>query len=99
MGIKKPALYIMTNKRNGTLYMGVTSNLLQRVFEHKTGVGSEFCLKYQCNMLVWYHLFEVMIDAIHMEKLLKRGSRTRKLRLIEEMNPLWNDLYSDIYHQ
>ena len=96
---KNPAIYIMTNKMNGTLYIGVTSNLLKRVFEHKSDIGSEFCSKYNCKILVWYLFFDVMTDAIHVEKLLKRGSRARKLRLIEEINPSWNDLYAEICDQ
>ena len=99
MKIKNPAVYIMTNKVNGTLYTGVTSNLLQRVSEHKEGLGSSFSARYKCTLLVWYYFFETMTDAIHMEKVLKKYSRSRKLRLIESTNPPWNDLYKDLYHQ
>ena len=96
MEIKRPAVYIMANKINGTIYIGVTADLLRRVFEHKEGFGSDFCSKYNCKMLVWYYFLGTMVDAIHMEKLLKRGSRLCKIKLIEAMNPSWNDLYSDI---
>ncbi len=99
MNPKKPALYIMANKPNGTLYTGVTSDLLRRVSEHKDGSGSSFSAKYKCTLLVWYHFFETMTDAIHMEKVLKKYSRLRKLRLIESINLSWNDLYKDLYHQ
>ena len=99
MKIKNPAVYIMANKTNGTLYAGVTSDLLRRVSEHKEGLGSSFSAKYECTLLVWYHFFETMTDAIHMEKVLKKYSRSRKLRLIESVNLSWNDLYKDLYHQ
>ena len=96
MKIKRPAVYIMANKKNGTIYTGVTSDLLRRVTEHKDGMTLGFVSMYNCKMLVWYYLFETMTDAIHTEKLLKRGSRARKIKLIEAANPVWNDLYSDI---
>jgi len=99
METKKPALYIMANKFNGTIYTGVTSDLFRRVTEHKEGTGSFFVEKYNCKMLVWYFFFETMPDAIHMEKLIKKSSRSRKVKLIEALNPLWNDLYKDTYHQ
>ena len=96
--MKKPALYIMTNKYHGTLYVGVTSDLLQRVFQHKNNAGSEFVIKYGCKVLVYYFFFDCMTDAILMEKKLKMGSRERKIRLIESINSEWKDLYADLFH-
>ncbi len=96
MNIKKPAVYIMANKFNGTIYTGVTSNLLRRVVEHREGIFPGFSLQYNCKMLVWYYFFETMTDAICLEKLLKKSARLRKARLINAMNPSWNDLYDAI---
>jgi putative endonuclease len=90
---KHPAIYIMTNKKNGTLYTGVTSNLIKRVYEHKNGVGSEFTKKYDCKQLVYYELYEDMMNAIMREKQIKAGSRKKKISLIESKNPEWQDLY------
>jgi putative endonuclease len=86
----------MTNKRNGTLYTGVTSNLAKRVHEHKNGVLAGFSRKYGCNQLVYYEMHENMDSAISREKQIKAGSRKKKIELIEDMNPNWNDLYEDI---
>ena len=94
--IKQPAVYIMTNKRNGTLYIGVTSHLIKRVYEHKYCDLPGFTKKYDCKTLVYYELTEDMIGAISREKQLKAGSRKRKLALIEKLNPLWVDLYIDL---
>jgi len=96
--MEKPALYIMTNKQNGTLYTGVAFSLLKRVWQHKNDRGSEFVAKYNCKLLVYYCFFDAITDAILMEKKLNKSSRERKLKLIETMNPNWNDLYSDFYH-
>ena len=95
MLMKKPALYIMTNKYHGTLYTGVTSDLLRRVHEHKNGRGSEFVLKYGCKMLVYYFFFDSVTDAIIAEKKLKQGSRLSKIKYIQSMNPEWKDLSLD----
>ena len=97
MKTKRPTVYIMASKMNGTIYAGVTSDLLRRVAEHKEGTASDFSLKYQCTLLVWYSSFETMTDAIYMEKFLKRRTRAYKIKLIEEMNVSWNDLYADIF--
>ena len=97
MKTKRPTVYIMANKINGTLYTGVTSDLLRRVAEHKEGTVFGFSSKYQCTLLVWYGFFETMTDAIYMEKFLKRRTRVYKIKLIEEMNLSWNDLYADIF--
>jgi putative endonuclease len=94
--MKLPAVYIMTNSLNGTLYTGVTSDLVKRVWQHKQGIGSQFTTKYQTKMLVYYEQCEDMVSAIEREKQLKAGSRQKKLDLIEKMNPDWRDLYPDI---
>jgi putative endonuclease len=82
----------MANKRNGTLYTGVTSNLLKRDYEHKNGLLEGFTLKYGCKMLVYYECHETMESAITREKQIKAGSRKKKLKLIETLNPSWNNL-------
>jgi putative endonuclease len=82
----------MANKRNGTLYIGVTSNLIQRVYQHKNELMEGFTQRYKCKMLVYYELFDDMEHAIMREKKLKGGSRKQKLRLIESINPEWLDL-------
>ena len=89
---KQPAVYIMTNKRNGTLYTGVTSNLIQRVYQHRTGAVRSFTKRYECSLLVYYVLYDSMEEAILREKQIKSGSRKKKLYLIESMNPNWQDL-------
>jgi putative endonuclease len=86
----------MANQRNGTLYVGVTSNLVQRVYEHKHSIKSGFASKYRCTLLVYYEAVETMEIAIAREKQLKAGSRKKKLALIESLNPEWNDLYPSI---
>ena len=96
--MKQPAVYIMANRRNGTLYTGVTSSLIHRVWQHREGVTSGFTKRYGCKLLVWYELHAIMPDAIAREKQIKAGSRADKLRLIETMNPDWHDLYRDIAH-
>lgn len=92
----QPALYIMSNHRRGTIYVGVTSNLVQRTSQHREGVGDGFVKRYGCKMLVWFELHGTMDDAILREKQLKGGSRARKLALIEAGNPEWRDLYESI---
>jgi putative endonuclease len=94
--MKQPAVYIMTNKRNGTLYVGVTSNLPQRVWQHREGVVEGFTKRYGCKMLVWFERHETMDAAIGREKQIKGGSRAKKLSLIEAINPEWRDLFEDI---
>ena len=92
--MKKPAVYIMANKRNGTLYTGVTSNLFQRIYQHKNQIFKGFTDRYKCKILVYYEVFYVMEHAILREKQLKGGSRKQKLKLIESKNPLWHDFMS-----
>ena len=94
--MKRPAIYIMANRRNGTLYTGVTANLPKRVYEHKSGVTSGFTAQHQCHMLVYYATFDTMEAAIAAEKRIKSGSRKKKLALIEGLNPDWIDLYENI---
>ena len=93
---KQPAVYILTNKRKGTLYIGVTSNLVQRVWQHKTHLVPGFTQKYKLHKLVYYELLETMEAAIQYEKRLKKWNREWKIELIEDMNPGWNDLYPNI---
>ena len=96
MRIRQPAIYIMASKCNGTLYTGVTSNVIKRVYEHKQGFVSGFTKKYGCKTLVYYEIFDDMINAITREKQLKGGSRKQKLKLINAFNPRWEDLYERI---
>jgi len=86
----------MANKRNGTIYTGVTSNLVRRVYEHKYGVVVGFTKKYNCNLLVFYEIHEIMYTAITREKQIKAGSRKNKVKIIERVNPEWRDLYKNI---
>lgn len=94
--MKQPIVYIMANQKNGTLYTGVTSNLIKRVYEHKNSITKGFSAKHGCKLLVFFELHETMESAITREKQIKVGSRTKKLRLIETANPGWKDLYEDI---
>src|SRR3990167_9589901 len=88
--------YILASHRNGTLYVGVTNNLAHRVWQHREGKGSAFAKKYGVTMLVWYESFAQVHDAIACEKRLKRWRRAWKLKLIEEMNRGWRDLYDTL---
>jgi putative endonuclease len=90
---KQPAVYILASKRNGTLYIGVTSNLIKRVWEHKNNLVKGFTKQYDVHQLVWYELHENMESAILREKRIKDWKRSWKLNLIEGMNPEWKDLY------
>lgn len=94
--MKRPAIYIMTNKPNGTLYTGVTSDLIKRVYEHKNGVVPGFTKKYGCKRPVYYESHDSMDNAISREKQIKSGSRDKKVEIIESMNPKWEDLYESI---
>jgi len=89
-------IYIMTNKNNTVLYTGVTNNLKKRVYEHKHKLISGFTKKYNINKLVYYEIFEDPINAIAREKQIKAGSRDKKIKLIESMNPKWEDLYEGL---
>ncbi len=86
----------MAHKRNGTLYIGVTSDLQKRVWQHKQGTIEGFTNKYQVKILVWYEITTDIESAITKEKQLKKWNRKWKLRLIEEKNPCWKDLYDSL---
>ena len=90
---KQPCVYLLASGRNGTLYVGVTSNLIKRVWEHKNHVVDGFTKKYQVDRLVWYEAHETMESAIQREKAIKEWHRAWKLNLIEKFNPDWADLY------
>ncbi len=93
---RQPAVYLMANKRNGTTYCGVTSDLPKRSYEHRNELVEGFTKRYGCKMLVWYELAETMDSAIAREKQLKGMSRKKKMHLIESVNPDWLDLYDSI---
>ena len=93
--MKAPCVYILANKPNGTLYIGVTSNLVQRVWQHKNDLVEGFTKRYGIHRLVWYEAHENMESAIAREKMLKRWERAWKIRLIKEANPEWSDLYDE----
>jgi putative endonuclease len=90
---KQPAVYILASRRHGTLYVGVTSNLVKRVWEHKNNMAEGFTGRYGIHQLVWYELHETMESAILREKRVKGWHRTWKVELIEKSNPEWRDLY------
>ncbi len=94
--MKQPCVYMFANRRNGTIYIGVTANMPRRAFEHREGMVKGFSSKYGCKLLVWYELHATMIDAITREKQIKAGSRAKKLALIESVNPDWKDLYDTL---
>lgn len=96
MRVIRPAVYILASRKNGTLYTGLTSNLVKRVWEHKTHAMIGFTQKYNVTLLVYYEPHEEMLKAIAREKQIKTGSRASKIGLIEQSNPDWNDLYSTI---
>ena len=89
----QPAIYILASRPRGTLYVGVTSNLIQRVWQHKNNLVLGFTQQYDVHTLVYFELHPTMMDAINREKQLKAGSRAKKVALIEGMNPKWSDLY------
>ena len=93
---KKGYVYILFNKRNGTLYTGVTSDLIKRIYEHKSKLVSGFTNKYGIDKLGYYEMSSSILSAIEREKQIKSGSRNKKLALIESMNPDWTDLYESI---
>ena len=90
--MKQPCVYMMASRRNGTLYVGVTSKPAKRVHEHRDGLVAGFTQKYGCKLLVWYEVHTTMDAAITREKQIKAGSRADKLALIEGLNPDWEDL-------
>jgi len=93
---KQPATYILASAKNGTLYIGVTSNLVQRVWQHKNNQVEGFTEKYHVHMLVYYEQHQTMDAAITREKQLKKWNREWKINLIEEGNPEWRDLWESI---
>jgi len=93
---KNGYVYITTNKNNTVLYTGVTSDLVKRVYEHMNKLADGFTRKYNAVKLVYYEVFDDISEAIRREKQIKGGSRDNKVRLIESMNPRWDDLYDDI---
>ena len=90
--MKQPCVYIVANRRRGTIYTGVTSNPPRRAFEHHEGLVKGFSARYGCKTLVWYELHETMIDAITREKQIKGWLRVKKIALIRQLNPEWEDL-------
>lgn len=93
---KQPAVYILASKRNGTLYIGVTSDLVKRVWQHKNDLAEGFTKKYGVHTLVHYELHDTMAAAILREKQMKKWNRAWKIELIEKENPAWNDLWPTI---
>lgn len=93
---KQPCVYILASRRNGTLYVGVTSDLVKRVWEHKNDMTPGFTQRYGVHTLVWFEQHETMESAISREKAIKEWKRRWKLELIEHLNPGWRDLYGDI---
>ncbi len=94
--MRQAAVYILASKRNGTLYVGVTSNLVKRVWEHKNDLVEGFTSHYKVHLLVWYEIHADIRAAIAREKQLKHWKRAWKMDLIEDFNPTWRDLYSEI---
>ena len=94
--MKQASIYIITNQNNTTLYTGVTSNLIQRIYQHKEKTIDGFSSKYNCHKLVYFEIYDDMENAILREKQIKGGSRQKKIDLIELKNPDWRDLYHEI---
>jgi len=94
--MKTMYVYIITNKNNTTLYVGVTNNLVRRIAEHKNHTFNSFSKEYNLNKLVYYTMFEDELSAIACEKYLKKCYRKTKEKLISQMNPQWNDLYETL---
>ena len=93
---KRSFVYILSNKPYGTLYVGVTSDLLKRVWEHKSDVVRGFTAEHGLKRLVWYECHESIVEAITREKTIKRWHRAWKVNLIQAMNPNWDDLYQHL---
>jgi len=93
---RQPCVYILASKCNGTLYTGVTSNLLKRVWEHKNDLVDGFSKKYGVHTLVWYEMHETMESAIYREKCIKGWERAWKIERIGKINPGWLDLYDEL---
>jgi putative endonuclease len=93
---KQPVVYILSSQRNGTLYVGVSSNLVKRIWEHRNDALDGFSKKYGVHLLVYYEQHLSMAEAITREKQIKKWNRAWKIRLIEERNPQWQDLREEI---
>jgi len=93
---KQYYVYILASKKNGTLYIGVTNNLIKRTYEHKNDFVEGFTKKYNVHLLVYYEIYDDVKEAILREKRIKRWRREWKIKLIEKMNPNWEDLYNKI---
>lgn len=87
---------MLSSQRNGTLYIGVTSDLIKRVYQHRMEIADSFTKRYGIHSLVWYEVHEIMESAILREKQLKKWSRNAKIRMIEQQNPNWRDLWSEL---
>lgn len=96
MVMKHCSVYILASRRNGTLYVGVTSDLVKRVWEHKNNIAEGFTKKYGVHCLVYFETYDNPNSAIAREKQLKKWERSWKIELIEDRNPKWRDLYLDI---
>ncbi|SMC09516.1 GIY-YIG nuclease family protein [Nitratiruptor tergarcus] len=94
--MKQSYVYIMTSMNHRAIYIGVTSNLVKRVYEHKNGLCDGFTKRYHCTKLVYFEVFDNIDEAINREKYLKGKKRDFKIALIEKQNPKWRDLYDDI---
>ena len=94
--MKSPCVYILASRRNGTLYIGVTSDLEKRVWQHKNNLVEGFTKRYGVHLLVWYEPHETMESAIQREKCIKKWNRSWKLALVEKSNPSWKDLFDDL---
>jgi putative endonuclease len=94
--MKQPCVYLLASRKNGTLYTGVTSNLVQRIWQHKNDQTDGFTKRYGVHLLVWYEMHDAMESAIAREKAIKEWKRAWKLELIEATNPQWLDLYDGI---
>ena len=89
-------VYIMTNKNNSVLYTGVTRNLIKRVYQHRGKLIEGFTKRYQVSKLIYYEIYEDIYKAIEREKQIKKGSRQKKIKLIESVNPTWIDLFDEL---
>ena len=94
--LKQPCVYMLASKRNGTLYIGVTSDLIKRVYQHRMELVEGFTKRYGIHDLVWYEVHEILESAIQREKQLKNWSRRAKITLLERTNPDWHDLWLDL---
>jgi len=94
--MKAGFVYLMASKRNGTLYLGVTSNLVQRAYQHRNGVLDGFSKKYGCRRLVWFDAYDDLQEARACELRMKKWKRPWKVELIEKANPCWDDLFDSI---